>query len=261
MPSVYLDAYIDNATYHLERFVPHLAARSLRWRDAQAMAAQYRQRGACALLLYGTPDRFYVNMMQSAGAFLFFLRGFPDEQKITSQAKPFFDALGGGYVDAARAIAESSRGTWNRDLEYEEEFLYVLLLMRLLFLPDSAAECAELLGRLEAKSTPGDATRLQVCRSLVDRDSEEFNGALAALLDERQDRVAGLIQRGAVSEEMASWLRHFAIEGLALVRLAERLGIVTEPNYLHIPDQVRPPSPYPFNPDAWRTVADTAADR
>jgi len=259
MPSVYLDAYIDNATFHLERYVPHLAARSLSWREIQGMTAKYRQRGVCALLLHGTPDRFYVNMMQSAGAFLFFLSAFPDQQKITSQAKPFFDALGGGYVGAARAIAENSRSTWNPDLEYEEDFVYVLLLMRLLFLPDSAAECGDLLERLEAKSTASDATRLKLCRSLVDRDTDAFNAALAALLNERQDRVAGLIQRGTVSPEMASWLRHFANEGLALVRLAELLGIQTEPHYLHIPEQLRTPSPYQFDPDAWRTVEDTTA--
>ena len=256
MSSVYLDAYIDNSTFQLERYVPKLEARTLSWREIQGMTTQYRQRGVCSLLLFGTPDRFFINMMQSAGAFLAFLKDCPDDQKVTSQAKPFFDALGAGYASAAREIAANSRDDWNRDLEYEEEFLYAYFLMRMLFLPGSSEECADLVERLAAKSTPADAARLQVCRGLQEHDSGEFNAGVVTVLEERNQRVTGLIQRGTVSAEMASWLRHFANEGLALVRLAEMLGLETEPNYLHVPEQLRPATPYTFDPHAWRSVSD-----
>ncbi len=55
----------------------------------------------------------------------------PDEEKITSEVKPSFDALGGGYFDAAQAIAARSRATWHQGREYEEDFLYAHFLLQL----------------------------------------------------------------------------------------------------------------------------------
>src|SRR5262249_22298031 len=148
-----------------------------------------------------------------------------DQQKVSSQAKPFFDALDGGYLGAARLIARRSRGSWNREMEYEEDFLYAFLLMQLLFLPDSMDHCRELLEQLEAAATPTDAPRVEVCRSLLERDAKKFTSATAALLELRRERVTAMIERGALSDELASWLRPFSNEGLALIRIAELLGL------------------------------------
>jgi len=254
MSEVHLADYIDNAEFQLERLVPRLRAAELSWAEIQTMTFAYRQRGVCTLLLTGIPDLFYISMMQSAGAFLYYLQRCPDERKVTSESKPFFDALCGAYVDGAEAIVLHSRSSWNPDQEYEEEFLYIYLLMQILLEPDSTSRCPALLERLEVVHTPSEASRLDLCRSLLTRDSIAFDTALAAVLEERGDRVAAMIERGALPEELAAWMRPFAGEGLAVIRLAEKLGMKTGPQYLHVPELLRPVSPYLFDPDAWRVL-------
>jgi len=259
--SVHLADYIENAEFQLERLVPRLTTTELSWAEIQTMTFAYRQRGVCTLLLTGIPDLFYISMMQSAGAFLYYLQKSPDERKVTSECKPFYDALCGAYIDAAEAIARHSRSSWNPDEEYEEEFLYVYLLMQILFEPDSTARCRELLERLEVVHTPSEASELELCRSLLTRDSAAFDTALAALLEERRDGVTAMVDRGALPEELAAWMRPFESEGLAVIRLAEKLGMKTGPQYLHVPDVLRPASPYRFDPDAWRVLEYSPASR
>jgi hypothetical protein len=252
MSSPHLPSSIDNAVFHLERFIPRLAAQDLDWSGIQHMTTAYRQRAVCSLLLRGTTDEFYAGMMQSAGAFLHFLATCPEPQKITSQGRPFLDALDGGYWDAAIAIAQRSRKTWNRDREYEEDFLYVHQLM-LIATDGASAEGAEL-KQLEAVEPGTDPERISLCRSLIDKDSLAFADALSTNLRSRREKVEAMIKRGALPEELSAWMRYFSGEGLALVRLAERRGMQTEPQYLHIPEAVRPVSPWKFDPQAWRTL-------
>jgi hypothetical protein len=191
-------------------------------------------------------------MMQSAGAFLHFLAACPEEQKITSQGRPFLDALDGGYFDAAVSIARQSRTTWNPGHEYEEDFLYVHQLM--LIAMEEASEDGAALARLEALEPGTDPERVDLCRSLIVKDSAAFAGALTANLYNRRDKVEAMIKRGALPDELSAWMRYFAGEGLALVRLAERRGMQTESQYLHIPAVARPLPPWKFDPDAWRTL-------
>ena len=253
MGSVYLADYVDNATFCIERGVPRLADGTAHWREVQELCTWYRQRGVCSLLLSGSTSDFYVNMMQSAAAFLHVLAVGPEKDKITSQVKPFFDALCGGYLDAARQIGHLSRKTWNSSMEYEEDFLYALFLMTLLCDPNGS-EAAALLERMETAAQGTERTRIEVCHALVERRHEDFEEALSATLSARVDLVEAMIQRGTLSDELAAWLRHFASEGFALVRIAESLGLPLDGHYLHIPAAVRTPSPYPFDPASWRQV-------
>ncbi len=252
MSSPHLPSSIDNAVFHLERFIPRLIARDLDWGEIQHMTTAFRQRAVCSVLLKGTADDFHLGMMQSAGAFLYFLAACPEERKITSQGRPFLDALDGGYFDAAASIARHSRATWNAGREYEEDFLYVHFLMAITTGQDSPDSAV--LARLEALEPGTDPERAALCRSLVVKDSAAFAAALASNLLNRRDKVEAMIKRGALPDELSAWMRYFAGEGLALVRLAEQRGMNTEPQYLHIPAAVRPVSPWKFDPDAWRTL-------
>jgi len=253
MGSVYLTDYVDNATFSIERSVPRLASGSASWREVQELCTWYRQRGVCSLLLSGIARDFYLNMMQSAAAFLHFLATCANEQKITSQAKPFFDALCGGYLDAGRQIAALSCTTWDRGMEYEEDFLYALFLMTLVRDPESG-EAAGLLERMAIAAQGTERTRIATCRALLERRTDDFQDALSATLSARVDLVESMIRRGALSDELAAWMRHFASEGFALVRVAESLGLRLHGQYLHVPVTVRGLSPYPFDPAAWRQI-------
>lgn len=252
MGSVYLTDYIDNAGFYLERFLPRAERSALSWREMQEMTSAYRQRGVCAFLLQRATSSFFINMMQSAGAFAYFLQQCPAEQKVTSQAKPYFDALCGGYFDVARTIADGSRGTWHEGAEYREDFLYAWFLMKLL--SETEVTLAAIIDELDQAQAGAEPERVQICRALLRKDASLFNEMLVILLTQRRATVEAAIERGAMQEEHWSWLRYFSSEGLALVRLAEHVGIATEQKYLHIPSSLRAPSPHAFNADAWRVV-------
>jgi len=252
--SLYLPNYIENASFAIKRLLARGSSQAITWREAQELTTAYRQRGICSLLLFGTPTDFHVNMMQSAGAFMYFLAHCPEEHKVTSQAKPLFDALDGGYFEAAGTIAARSRSLWNEGHEYQEEFLYAHFIMQLTLLGEGE-ELTALCDRFDEVQAGTEATRVKICRALLLRDDGSFNAALAELLDKRRENVEAMVERGALGEELWSWLRYFSSEGLALVRLAERAGMETDDRYIDVPEQVRAPSPYAFDPDAWRDLS------
>lgn len=263
-------AYV-NALDSIERGVPVLQAGKANWDQMQALCTWFRQRAACALLLsdgvdeddevddddfQGEPlnvdaNEFYLAMMQSAAAFLHFLPTCPAEQQVASQCKPFFDALCGGYVDAARTIAKASRRTWNRDREKQADFFYVQLLMGLICADDDAA-ITELHTQLVAASQGKEPLRLAICAALVARDEQAFNEGIAAQLAARVGLVQDLIARTLMPTDFAVWIQRFASEGLALVRIAETLNIATPGPHLHISQTVRALAPFPFDTAAWR---------
>ncbi|WP_437949724.1 hypothetical protein WME98_02045 [Sorangium sp. So ce296] len=254
MSSAYLDAYIDNAGTRIARWVPLLASGSLGWSDVQRLCGAFRQRAVCTLLLGGTVRGFQQDLMKSGAAFAHHLRSVPEAVKITSQAKPFFDAIGAGAWSCAADIASHSRMSPDPDREYVEDFLYVQLLMKHFFLGASAAECEAILARCEAALQGADRTRVDLCAALLAGDAARFDVFLRALLDRRADLVEQAIARGAMPEEAWSWLRYFSSEGLALLRLASIKNMKIGETYRHVPDITYQAAPIPYEPDAWRFV-------
>jgi len=254
MGSAYLKDYIENAEFYLKKMIPALTRGELDRRGIQEMCTAFRQRGLCSLLLYGVGEPFYLNMMESGGAFLYYLQGAADEHKVTSQVKPFFDTIGGGFWDCAKAIAHHSRMTWNRDYEYDDDFLYVLFLMKHFFLEASDEECETIISLHGKVSEGADEERRDICKAFLTTDNDLFEEKIHYLLEQRAEQVEKMIARDALPEEVWAWLRYFSSEGLALLRLAERKGFNIEEVYLHIPASVRPESPFSFNPDAWRNL-------
>ncbi|WP_437274746.1 hypothetical protein WME90_26205 [Sorangium sp. So ce375] len=254
MSSAYLEAYIDNATSYIERGVSALIQGSLSWTGAQQLCAAFRQRAVCTLLLLGQVRRFQQDLMRSGGAFLYYLPRAPEDEKITSQAKPLLDAIGAGAWGCASRIAAHSRMAWNADREYQEDFLYIEFLMQHFFLGASPAESEATLARCEAALQGADRTRLDICLAFVKGDEGLLDSSLRALLDRRADNVEGAIARGALPEEVWSWLRYFSSEGLALLRLADEKGFRLSGTYQHVPEVARRAAPLPFDPDVWRAL-------
>ena len=98
------------------------------------IAGLFRQLGTCRLLLEGNAAALFTAQMQSASVYLFRLPAIDDDAKVTSWAACWWDAIAGGYWDAARDIARLSPPTPNPQHEHEDDFLYVAFLMHEYFL-------------------------------------------------------------------------------------------------------------------------------
>jgi hypothetical protein len=252
--SRFLADYIANAEDGLEMLIPAAASGQLDGKNIPKLCDRFRQRGVCSFLLNGDPRAFFVNAMQSAGAYLYWIGKADDQQKVTSEARPFYDAAGCGFWECAEGIARASRTTHHRNKEYEEDFLFTLFLMKHFFLGAPEEECRSIIARHEAVTEGQDEAHRNVCIALLDRDSGLFDRSVRELLQERAARTEAAIERQVLPEELWSWLRYFSLEGFALLKLAERAGLAVGREYLHVSDSLREGPGFAFDPNAWRQL-------
>jgi len=250
MSGMFLSVAIENADFVIPRGIRELSTGLPNHRHIHQLCTYFRQRGVASLPLTGTPDTYHVNAMQSAAAFIFELRRAPDDSKVTSFARPLFDAISSGYWDAAIEMATLSRTTWNPDYEYEDDFLYVRFWMQQL-LGEPRDQLDATLARYEQVLSGARDVRLDLCRAIHDIDDDGFDIALRTLLDQRRAEVDDLERREALKADTAAWIQHFALEGVALLKLAGRLGVVAGFDYPHCPELLRPDSPFAFDSRAW----------
>lgn len=255
MSGMFLSSAIGNAEFMLPRGIRMISKGPVaRIDEVHQVCTYFRQLGVATMFQEGNADRLHVAAMQSASLYLLELQRQPDDAKVTSFAKPWFDAVGSGYWEAARWIAQASRATWNPRREYEDDFLYAWFLMKLAVLEAPTEEAQALLDRYQVVLEGAHDVRLELCRALLAADEAAFHTALTALLERRRDEVNRLIDRGVLGNDAAMWMRHFALEGVALLQIAERRGMKTGARYLHCPDPARTESPYEFDRNAWMRV-------
>jgi len=249
-----LPIIIQNAELELDSLLRSAVAGRAGLHEILALCHDYRLRGICRLFLDGVPEQFHRDLQRSGRAFLHFLRSANDAQKITSKADPFFDALACNDLGGAAEIARLSRHSWNAEEEYEDDFLYVLFLMKLFFLDAKDDELDLLLKRYVEVLEGGTDIRLDVCKALGEKNEEEFNGALHGLLTERDDKVRERVFKETILEEEAVTVGRLSVEGLALLKLAEIRGLRTAEDYPMAPAIARRGFPGDVDAEGWRRI-------
>lgn len=258
-PSMLLHAGIANALYQLERVIPAYAAGTLTEpHHPHGIGVLFRKLGVCRLLTTGEAEPLLLAQMQSASAYLHRLPVMRNDDKVTSRAGVFWDAIGGGYWEAAAEIARHSRTTFNPAWEHEDDFLYVWFLMMRYFLDDGSVEAEErqraLLDRWEAVLGGSHASRYSLCEALLHCDAAGFGDALDEVGDAREASLRQQLDRGRLPEEDAVWSLPLWPEGLALLRLADRDGLQTDAHCKGVPQVTRDSTPHTYNAESWRRV-------
>jgi hypothetical protein len=200
-----------------------------------AACSECRVAGIGRMFLEANPDPFHFRLHQSARLYATCIPRIPASDRPTSNASPFFDAVAAVDEVAAAAIARGSAHSLLPDLEYEEEFWFVEVLMQRFFLGKSAADCAPMLERYEECLNGTRDARLPVVRALVDPASENFDDVF---VDYAADRANFVEERAALTSVTGAYRAtelHLSVEGVALVRLAQRAGIETRSEYQHVP--------------------------
>jgi hypothetical protein len=205
--------------------------------DELERLSDYFQGLGIAYLLEGADqERFLENLARSGHARRYFLRksreGNNDDDRhlALSRTEAFFDALAGGQTILAREIIELSIGEWHADWEYEDDFCYYLFLHRIVQAgsENAAAELRGLLARFERVLEGSDSPRLDVCRALLDRNSDGVREALSLLMGYRSEEMDEARERNLEADASACvcWARSYvSCEGLALLRVAEMQGL------------------------------------
>lgn len=261
-----LHAGVDNAISLLQRIIPAYASGTLdQAHHPHAVGVLFRRLGVCRMLTQGIAEPLFLAQMQSTSAYLHRLPRMSDEDKVTSRAAVFWDAIGGEYWEAASEIAWNSRSTPHRSWEHEDDFLFVWFLMSRYFRdgppPDDEADQTvyeqrqrELLDRWEVVLEGGYDPRHSLCSALLSGDAGGFRQAFAEVADVREARILRQVQEGKLSREDAAWTLPFWGEGLALLRLAERDGLKVDEHFKMVPEITRGQCPYAYDPRAWGRI-------
>jgi hypothetical protein len=251
--SPHLADYVDNAEFGIRRATSKLSSE-----PSLEVALQnsffHRQKGVCEFLRTGRPARFFDSMQRSAGSFLHFVTHAPAAEKLDSETEPLFDAINGGFWDCARAIAQHARAEWDRNAEYEDDFLYARFLHSHFFgeaADDAAGE--QILDAYENVLEGATDTRLDLCRAFHDEDEAAFGATLSVFLDERAERLEASVERETIGEDVWSWSRYFCSEGLALLKLAEHKRFTVGKSLSQVPEALRRHPEIEFDPELWRT--------
>ena len=245
----YLDTYtyevafwvsgVQNPNYPMDQF-GHLT---------ETVSDQLRTLAIAILLVEANTDLFYHNLIRSGLARERFLQrcrqeGFADFHLAISRSGALFDALAAGEFDLTRRIAALSPEEWFQNGEYEDDYCFSRFFHLALIEDPGQARMASLLERFE-KALDGDlSSHLDLCRALAARDQSAFDSTFEAYIAEHNEHLEE--DSGRMEDTHVAAERQIFVEGLAALRLAEHLGLHTQPEYKYCPALARLPMVAPF---------------
>lgn len=234
----------------------------------EQLALAFQALGICNVLLYASADRLYENLIRSGHtrrAFLVKCRqegNASSHQLAISRWESFFDAVAGEDLPLAREIVALSSTAWVSSGEYEDDFCYVRFLHQLVA-GGSAADRDALRSTLErcAAVLDGEASpRWEVCGALYARDAARFEESFQGLLAAREAEVDALRSTPRAADPGFAPRSTVFVEGLALLRIAEAMGIPVQREYPMCPSLARlprtAPPPIDVYPEIRREVAE-----
>lgn len=202
------------------------------------------------LLADGKSDGFYHNLIRSGLVRRRYLQRclkaslIADHFRGCSRFLPLCDSLTAGDFELARSIVEVSPVEFLDGHEYEDDYCYGRVLN--LLVAGEQNQAPPILDRFERylEGTPNG--RFLVAKALIKADASEFEAAFEILLQDRREEIAKNVERGEMESPHIVAARRVFIEGLGILRLAERMGLKTQDEYLYCPSLARVPMVKPF---------------
>ncbi|MFP2925211.1 Imm49 family immunity protein [Pyxidicoccus sp. 3LG] len=253
MSNKFLPIFVSNARYANQKLLPRLLQGGGSPADALEFCANQRRMGIGALLLLGDSETFQSHLYRSGRAFLaLVLQAGGASSVALSRMAPFFDALAARDAQGARQVATLAPRARQAGIEYEEDFLYVCFLMDHGVLGGPEADARACLERFESVLEGSEEPRLEVCQALLARDGQRLEEALQRLVSARLQRYVRLREQGRLLQEEWAMEAKVCVEGLALLALAEELGVKTpRGEYPGLPSVARLQMPPSEPADSW----------
>ena len=218
-----------------------------------SLEVSYKLRTLAILALLGkaSTDGFVHGCTRAARAKRLYLGRLADEgvdrdhHRVSGCYEPLLDAIAAGDMQLVGEIDRLSPEDFRPPDEYEDDYCYAQLLQRLCREPVPETELEPLLDRFASYLDGEDNPRFSVCRALVERDEEGFAAAFEDFLASFEESIQEKIARGQLEDVHVLAQRHLSVEGLAILRLADRRGVPTSREYLYCPSLARLPASHP----------------
>ena len=202
------------------------------------------------LVSSGKSNVFFHNLIRSGRARHRYLsrcaaeNRLDDHHRSSGRVSPLMDTIASGDHDLARRIVDLSPAEWMQGHEYEDDYCYAQLVHCLL--SGDEGRGPNLLERFTRFTEGEPNARLDVSRALISRAQNDFDEAFEQMLRQQEHAIAANKARGELEEPHVIANRRIFIEGLAILRLAEKVGLKTEEEYLFCPSIARIPMTEPF---------------
>jgi hypothetical protein len=254
MANFFLPVILDNCFTNIEGWINRLD-QVPEYEGVLHLCEQFRTLGICYLFLEYDAAAALTMFHASGRAFVHYAPSIPDDAYVTSWNEALFDAIASGDDRTAAQMAQLSSPTVKPTHEYEEDFLYHQFIYDLFYRSRPEEEVAALLEIYRNVTQGNPDPRLDVAEALLQRDGVAFAEAFSALIEQFERRYARMREAGTINDEKADTLGKLFVEGLALLRLADRRGIPTEPEYAYVPSLLRIDASAQFADDLWRQIA------
>ncbi|HET8934636.1 MAG TPA: Imm49 family immunity protein [Polyangiales bacterium] len=217
------------------------------------LSDKFRALAIMQLLTEGSTDLFLHNLIRSGRTRELYLQRLAADgvsgqhHQASGRYRPLISLIAAGDIERARHISELSPSEFQLSHEYEDDYCYAQLLSHLLL--DNAAEDARssaLLSQFEGWLEDASNVRLDLCQALLQRDQAAFDDAFEGLLLDHEESIEVEHARGQHEDDAVRAERLVMIEGLAMLRLAQRQGLQTADDYRYCPSLARAPMKVPF---------------
>jgi hypothetical protein len=262
--STVIETLRDNSAFLLREALDLVERRSSEEATGYAYfdaAWRYRRMAICELLLEGRRDRFFGLLYKSAQLQLHVQQlamergGIEPIHLCASMTQMPVNALVTGCLEMAEATARSMPEGPLVGVEYEDDFLFYRCLGALLmhFRGATSVALQPLLARWAEVLAGGDDPYLDVCHALAERNEAGFTHSFDTLVERRVEQCAQVRRTAGANDEQYLSEAFVFMKGLALLRLAELLGLKTRAEYPLIPRFARlPPRGTPPAASSWR---------
>jgi len=209
----------------------------------------YRTLAGCGLIVDADTDAYYHFLARSGLVRRYFLdrcrREAPDLQngyRAAGNSPALFDALAARHFGLAREVAAlSNTSPWEGE-EYAEDFFWAHFFHLTIRESPDAPAVQQTVQDLEEALAGDTPARLAVCKSLAARDQEAFDEAFGALLAERRAVLAEQGEPFTPYDEAEHRVAASCyIDGLAVLNVADHLGLSTRAEYRYCPRAARVP--------------------
>ena len=230
------------------------------------ISSHYRAIGLCGLLLHADTDLYFHALIQSALTRKYYLDRCIAENHLSDPARkssfvaPFLDAVAANQFTLASQIADLSTDAWLEGYEYEDDFAYAAFLHEfILFNATSRDKLQGILDRFERALEGNADPRFELCKALLSANEIQFEEAYYDLLNEHDNRMSEIadpkLDSSLAKEYTFEPNRWIFVEGLAMLRIADKLELHTEREYKYCPSIARMSDYAPFVPQAFPNLA------
>ena len=251
---IHLSMAVKNVGLRLEEILSNISAAEYKLLYYDKISSLYRQIGIGEYLISNNATSMFSMLQLGVQSYIEFLEKAEDSEKAISRIVTFFDAVCCQDKKAMADLALLAPRQLNPRKEYDEDFLYMRILMDIFGLGKNREDVQVMLDEYEAFHRENTDERFNIIIALLEKDSKGFHESLEVLISECLERYTdgGDLYKGTLEE--AAILSHLSTEIITWLWFARFQNIDLNNEYALAPSSsMQDYDAAPLTEGAWRS--------